>query len=81
LEQPELQCLIEGGTVVTEAQKIAAGLTEAQRMAVAGGRWNIDPICADLMVLAVVERAPTVSWPYYARLTPLGLEVRKVLQS
>jgi hypothetical protein len=62
-----------------EAQRIAAGLTEAQRAALAAGTWNADPVCADLMLAGIIKKAPTVSWPYYVELTPLGRAVREIL--
>jgi hypothetical protein len=68
------------GAVVSEAEKIAAGLSEAQREALAAGTWNADPVCADLMLAGIIKKAPTVSWPYYVELTPKGLEVRTILE-
>jgi hypothetical protein len=70
---------------MSEAEKIAAGLTEAQRRALLGA-WPISGPSHGAFLLEVGERTFNQLWGLDLvnirnLLTPLGLEVRKVLQS
>ncbi len=63
-----------------DVETIVKGLSEDQRAALRSGKWNSDPICCQLMLAGIVIKAPTVAWPYYVELTPLGLAVRAALK-
>lgn len=65
---------------MTDIPAIARGLSEADKALVLAGKWNVDPLCGELLIAGAVKRMPTVSWPYYVELTPLGLAVRQYLQ-
>ena len=60
--------------------EIAEGLSPGEQEALRNGKWNVAPACETLSALCIVEQQPSINWPYYIGLTPLGLAVRKALE-
>lgn len=74
---------------MSEAQRIAAELTEAQRYAMRNQAWRAIgsgeehiPFATHSRCRAALQERGLVEAPMYStRLTPLGLEVRKIIEA